>query len=85
MIARATSLRVNMTKTSGVSMLKVKRVLKGFSQAQLADSLGISQTKFSDIERGFGYLSSGAWRKLAKILNCEVDEIVNDRNKSTYR
>jgi transcriptional regulator with XRE-family HTH domain len=46
-----------------------------FSQAQLAEKLGIRQNMISDYERGKRRLSPEMAKRMAKILHIKVDRI----------
>ena len=56
--------------------LKKYRTIKGFSQAKLAEIIGISPNFISDIETGKRWLSSDTLVNLAQALGIEVFEFV---------
>ena len=60
-----------MTKKSQ-SIIKAFRSLKGVSQTQLADQLGCSQSKISQVEKGHVSLGKGDASKIAEILQVDA-------------
>ena len=56
--------------------LKKQRILKGLSQAKLAEKLGISSNFISDLETGKRWLSSDTLVNLAETLDVEVYEFL---------
>lgn len=57
--------------------LKELREKKGMSQKQIAEAIGISQPAYCYFENGEKLLSVAVVRKLAQVLNCTTDEIIN--------
>lgn len=61
-----------------VNNIKTVRQKKGISQQELAEMLGVSQSRVSDIERGRnnveGYTLGLAY-KIANALSCSVDAL----------
>jgi len=57
------------------NLLSGARLKANFSQAQLAEKLGIRQNMISDYERGKRRLSPSMAKRIAKILNIKVDRI----------
>ncbi len=56
--------------------LKVARIKKGLTQAQLAEKLGVSQNTISFYETGARFPSRNNLYKLAEALDCDVKEII---------
>ena len=54
--------------------LKNMRNEKGFTQQQIADYLPTDKSNYCKKELGYIKITSMEWEKLAKILNCEVEE-----------
>jgi len=57
------------------NLLAGARLKAGFTQAQLAEKLGIRQNMISDYERGKRRLSSSMADRLAKILNLKANRL----------
>lgn len=56
------------------------RLRKGFSQEELADRIGMSQTNYSRRENGLTRISDKEWDRLAKELEVEKDDIFEEDN-----
>lgn len=56
--------------------IKEMRTKRGLTQKQLADRLGVKQQNVSDWERSARSPSVKNLRKLAEILNCQIDDLV---------
>ena len=56
--------------------LKNKRIDRGLTQKQIADSLGVKQNTVSQWESGERQPSVGLLPKLAELLDCTVDELL---------
>lgn len=54
------------------------RKMKGYSQSEMASRLCMEQTTYSRKERGLSSISATEWEKIAKSLELEVDEIMDD-------
>ena len=67
-----------MTMKKFLNQVKSRRLKKGFTQADLADKLGVSQPQINRIENGICDISTTHLRKLAKILNCKPYELLSD-------
>ncbi len=61
--------------TFPLETLRIKRIEKGITQTELADSLGISLQFYSQIERGINTLSYGNAIKIADYLEMTTDEL----------
>jgi len=57
------------------NLLSAARLKAKLSQSQLADKLGIKQNMISDYERGKRRLSQAMAKRIAEILNINVDRI----------
>ena len=66
---------INIDRTKGANM-KEFRIKCGYSQKQLADKLFLSQRAISAYEKGDREPNFATIIKLAKILNCSVEDIV---------
>lgn len=51
------------------------RELRGMSQAQLAEKCNVTQQNISKIERGAGEPSYSLATKIAKALQCTIDDL----------
>ena len=58
--------------------MKVKRVIAGLTQEELAQKAGISRTHVTRIERGSAKPSVSVAKKLARILNVNWGDFYND-------
>lgn len=56
--------------------IKELRKKRGLTQKQLAELLGVKQQNVSDWERGERSPSVKNLKKLAEILNCQIDDLV---------
>ena len=65
------------------SNVKKHRLIKGFSQAKLAEILDISPNFISDIETGKRWLSSDTLVNLAEALNVETYEFLLPQQVAT--
>ena len=55
--------------------LKNRRTSLGFSQEDLANFLATDKSNYCKKEKGVVKISNQEWEKLAKFLNCEVEDI----------
>lgn len=56
--------------------IKKMRTKNGLTQKQLSDRLGVKQQNVSDWERGERSPSVKNLKKLAEVLNCQIDDLV---------
>lgn len=69
------------------------RLSKGFSQEELADLIGMTQSNYSRRESGRKTISDTEWRRIAAELNVQVEEIyepdeedsIINNTKKTYQ
>ncbi len=59
--------------------LRAKRERKGFSAAQMAASLQISEEQYNELENGHTNPSVNTLRQLSEILNSTVPELITGR------
>lgn len=66
--------------------LKIRRLreLQNYSQQYLADQIGISQRAYSKIEAGQTKLSVERLDRIAKILNCPMENIISLSAEEAY-
>ncbi|MFN4145269.1 MAG: helix-turn-helix domain-containing protein [Runella sp.] len=57
--------------------IRQARVLKGFSQENMAEELGISTTSYGDIERGKTDVTLSRLHKIAEILKIGIFDLIN--------
>jgi transcriptional regulator with XRE-family HTH domain len=62
--------------------LKKIRFEKGFTQQQIADYLATDKSNYCKKENGIIKITDMEWEKLAKKLNCDVDEIKEEDHKN---
>ena len=55
--------------------IKQYRVLKGFTQEELAEKLNISQRTLSGIECGTNFLSSNTLEKILEVVDISLEEM----------
>ena len=65
--------------------LKLLREEKNISQIQLAAALGISQQAVAKWETGEAMPRAEKLSILAKILNCTIDDILNDEWRDEWK
>lgn len=58
--------------------LKKIRKLKGKTQKELSESIGVNQSSISHFENGIRLPSLQTAQALAKALDCSVDELLED-------
>jgi transcriptional regulator with XRE-family HTH domain len=59
-----------------LSALRAERLLRGFSQRQIAEAVGVNQMRLSRIERGASaVVTPELAEKLAAALGCGISEI----------
>ncbi len=59
--------------------LRAKRERKGFSTAQMASSLQISEEQYSELENGHTDPTVNTLKRLSELLNSTVPELISDR------
>ena len=65
---------MDIKKSLGAKIANLRKV-KGYSQIQFAESLGISTNALSIIETGNGFLTAETLEKILEKLNIEPDEL----------
>ena len=58
--------------------LKIAKIKKGLNQYKIASLAGMSQSKFSSIERSDIKANLLDQKKIAKILGCSINEIFSE-------
>lgn len=58
--------------------IKYKRVILNMTQKDLSDKVGVTQAALSKYELGESTPSVKVLKKLAKALNCTVDELLEN-------
>lgn len=64
--------------------VKFMRQLKGYSQEDIAEKLGISVKGYSDIERGKTNLQMNRLEEIAQILGIDIFELLSFGEKSVF-
>lgn len=59
--------------------LEYLRRVKGYSQKDLADLLGVTQGAVNQWEQGKTRPKAGRLLKLSEVLGCSVDELLKER------
>ncbi len=62
--------------------IKVLRQKKGLTQSDIAEALCVSQGAVSQWENGIVYPSIEMLKKLAKVLGCTTDEILEEETEN---
>ena len=71
-----------MTKNERIGRrIKVRRALLDISQADLAQRAGIAQSYVSMIEAGERPLTAAVLNRIAKVLECKPEDLLNERRK----
>lgn len=67
--------------------LKTARESKGYTQKFVADSIGISQNYYCDIENGVRQkeMRTGLLHKLSKLLEIPVEKMVLEESKISHK
>lgn len=65
-----------MNKNKPMLELKVLRIRKGMTQADLAEKVGVAQNTISLYEAGNRFPRDSVLEKLAAALECEVKDII---------
>ena len=66
-----------------MTRLKDIRTQKGFTQAQLADAASVSRPFMHDLEKGLRGARTDTWERIAKVLGCDVSQIVESDSEGT--
>jgi transcriptional regulator with XRE-family HTH domain len=61
--------------------IKIRRAVLGMTQAQLAQALGVTQVYLSYMERGERPISTEMLSQIAMALNCEADDLMNEKRR----
>lgn len=59
-----------------MSRLKDVRTQRGLTQAQLADAARVSRPFMHDLEKGQRGARTDTWERIAEILGCDVEQIM---------
>lgn len=65
------------------SCIKKIRMQKGISQIELAKAINVSQTHMSNIEHGNAGLSLCTAVKIARVLNCSIDQFADENRMNS--
>lgn len=66
--------------------IAIIRRMRGFSQAYIAEQIGVSRPKYIDIEKGKKELTISQVAKLQSILNVEFEDLLGiDTGRFDYR
>lgn len=57
--------------------IKSKRQEQGFCQSELAERVGVNQSQISHIEKGTRNPSVDLLLKIARVLNCDINDLTN--------
>ena len=68
-------------RTTVTEKIRQYRILKGFSQQNLADELDLTIAGYSKIERGETELTISRLSQIAGILDIDISELVSDKEE----
>mgnify|MGYP003294512796 CR=1 FL=1 len=57
--------------------IKLKRIQKGWSVIQLAKKTGVSREAIYNYEKGVNFPSPEMLKKLAKVFDCDIKELID--------
>ena len=80
MLSTSTALDLENTRRGIVRKLREVRLQRGWSQAELAEKLGLSQARLSVIERGGGSISAEAFVALLALSNLPIEDFLPRQN-----
>lgn len=63
------------TNWQKTTALKELRKTKGIASTALAEAIGVSKTKMSDVENGIAYISPERLEQIAIILDTDIESI----------
>lgn len=63
--------------------IKELRERAGFTQAEVAEAVGVTQSTVSQWEGGKTYPNIAKLRKLAAVLGCSVDDLLSGETEAT--
>lgn len=63
--------------------IRIKRKSKNMSQKELAEKAGISRPYLNQIEKDIRIPTVPVGVQIAKVLDCTLDELAGENNKST--
>ncbi len=72
-----------MTSDECSMRIKEYRKAKGMTQAELAEQMGVGRTTVTMWESGGSLPYAGQLPKLARVLNCKIDELFVAQNGGT--
>jgi transcriptional regulator with XRE-family HTH domain len=58
-----------------IPKIKLLRTMRGYSQENMADMIGVSRLTYGDMERGTAKITDNHLQKIAKALGCSVEDI----------
>lgn len=61
--------------------LRSERKKTGLKQGDIAELIGISQQRLSHFETGLRQPKADILKKLSKVYNCSIDELLEDDNE----
>lgn len=59
-----------------MNRLEIFRKRNGLPQTELAEKSGVPQTDISKAEKGVKDLKGLAWRSIANVLGCTIDDLI---------
>ena len=65
-----------MNKSEAGKRIKIARVIKGFTQSELAEKLGVKQASVALWENGRSFPRPGLLPKLSELLELSIDELL---------
>lgn len=62
-----------------MTKLRERRLMSGFKQVAVADAAQVSRPFMHDLEHGKRGARLDTWERIAAVLGCDVEAIVEDR------
>ena len=67
-----------------MTKLREKRLQVGLASGELADMARVSRPYMHDLEKGARGARLDTWERIAGVLNCKVEEIVEDEQMERF-
>ena len=68
-----------------MTKLREKRLAAGLKMVEVADTAMVSRPFMSDLEHGKRGARLDTWKRIAAILGCDIEAIVEDRQLERFK
>ena len=68
-----------------MTKLREKRLSVGLNQAEVADAAQVSRPFIHDLEKGNRGARLDTWERIAAVLSCDIEAIVEDEQLERFR